>query len=72
MALREPLDSPSAKKLIREILQSGEVSWSKHALDEMQKDALTTVDGSTSSVPVWSSRRTSNVGRGGIVCVHRA
>lgn len=40
----EPLDPTRAKQLIRRILASGEVSFSKHALTEMEKDALTTVD----------------------------
>ena len=43
-----------AKKQIRHILEQGRVAWSRHALDEMAKDKLTTVD-------------VVNVLRGGIV-----
>ena len=40
----EPLDRPRAKELIRGILATGETRFSKHALEEMAKDNLTTVD----------------------------
>lgn len=33
-----------ARTLIQEILKTGTVSFSKHALEEMNKDQLTTVD----------------------------
>jgi len=42
--VKEPLDSGACRKLIQEILASGEVSFSGHALDEMAKDNLTTFD----------------------------
>lgn len=41
---REPLDTAAAKRRIRTILESGTVRFSSHALDEMKKDQLTTVD----------------------------
>jgi hypothetical protein len=40
----EPLHPTRARQLIRRILTSGKVGFSKHALDEMAKDDLTTVD----------------------------
>lgn len=43
--MREPLDPSAAKSLVREILRTGTVRYSRHALDEMKKDKLTTVDG---------------------------
>lgn len=52
--LQEPLDNQAAKQLIGHILRSGTVGFSKHALDEMENDTLTTVD-------------VSNVLRAGIV-----
>ena len=39
-----PLDPTDAKRLIVEILRSGTVNFSGHALDEMDNDDLTTVD----------------------------
>ena len=50
----EPLDPTRAKQLIQRLIASGEVSFSKHALEEMAKDHLTTVD-------------CTNVLRGGVV-----
>lgn len=43
-ALDEPLKPAAAKRLIREIIQSGTVSLSRHAQEEMTKDDLTLVD----------------------------
>jgi hypothetical protein len=40
----EPFTPPHARKLIRQIIQTGTVSFSTHALKEMAKDNLTTVD----------------------------
>jgi hypothetical protein len=40
----EPLDPAAAKALIRRILETGTVTFSRHALDELRKDDLTTVD----------------------------
>ena len=40
----EPLSSPGAKALIDEIRESGEVSFSRHARDEMQNDDLSEID----------------------------
>jgi Domain of unknown function (DUF4258) len=40
----EPFDSTRAKQLIRKIIDSGTVNFSSHALEEMKKDNLTTVD----------------------------
>jgi hypothetical protein len=50
----EPLDPTRARQRIRNILNSGTVSFSGHALEEMAKDNLTTVD-------------CTNVLRGGVV-----
>ena len=52
--LKHPLDNDSAKRLIGEILKRGVVTFSSHALDEMAKDDLTTLDA-------------ANVLRGGVV-----
>lgn len=52
--LVEPLDSVEARRLIRDILTNGSVSFSRHAEEEMAKDSLTAVD-------------VTNVLRGGIV-----
>ena len=43
-AVREPLDPAAAKVLIRAILDAGTVAFSRHALEELRKDDLTTVD----------------------------
>jgi hypothetical protein len=40
----EPFTPPYARKLIRQIVQTGTVSFSTHALKEIAKDNLTTVD----------------------------
>lgn len=48
------LDTRVVKPLIRQILETGTVSFSDHALEEMRKDKLTTVD-------------CTNVLRGGVV-----
>jgi hypothetical protein len=50
----EPLDPPRAKQHIRGILTNGSLSFSNHALEEMDKDKLTAVD-------------VTNVLRGGVV-----
>jgi hypothetical protein len=42
--LVEPLSPPQVKRLIQEILESGSVSFSNHALEELAKDDLSTVD----------------------------
>jgi hypothetical protein len=42
--MKEPLSSPEARRLIREILAGGEVVSSGHAVREMEKDDLTMVD----------------------------
>jgi len=52
--LLEPLDPQKARVLIREILATGSVAFSRHALEEMEKDKLTAVD-------------VTNVVRGGVV-----
>jgi hypothetical protein len=52
--LDEPLSPPEARRLIREIIENGSVSFSKHAEEEMAKDNLTMVD-------------VTNVLRGGVV-----
>lgn len=53
--LKEPLTNERARALLREILsRRGVVSFSNHALDEMAKDELTSVDA-------------QNVLRGGVV-----
>lgn len=50
----EPLGSDAAKRLIRQILQSGRFAYTKHATNELLADDLTTVD-------------CENVLRGGVV-----
>ena len=40
----EPFDPQEAKKRIRSILETGVVTPSGHAMDEMEKDGLTMVD----------------------------
>lgn len=40
----EPLKAAAAKALIRTILDAGTVTFSRHALEELAKDDLTTVD----------------------------
>jgi hypothetical protein len=40
----EPLDPTRVRQLIRNILNSGTVRFSKHALEEMARDGLSTVD----------------------------
>ncbi len=42
--LDEPLSPPEARRLIREIIENGSASFSKHAEEEMAKDNLTMVD----------------------------
>jgi hypothetical protein len=42
--VREPLDPAAAKTLIRTILDAGVVAFSRHALEELGKDDLATVD----------------------------
>lgn len=42
--LQHPLSNEHAKRLIAEILKSGAVGFSNHALEEMANDTLTTVD----------------------------
>jgi hypothetical protein len=52
--MNEPLHPTEARKLIREILSDGSVAFSRHALEEMANDDLTSVD-------------VTNVLRGGVV-----
>jgi len=53
--LKEPLGNEQARSLLRRILSAGgTVSFSNHALEEMEKDGLTSVDA-------------QNVMRGGVV-----
>jgi hypothetical protein len=40
----EPLSRPAARTLIRKILLDGEVTFSRHSLDEMAKDELERTD----------------------------
>ena len=42
--MREPFDEPTAQRLIREILENGEVVFSRHCEDELREDNLTTLD----------------------------
>ena len=42
--MKEPLRPPQARRLIQDILAGGEVVSSKHAAEEMAKDALTIID----------------------------
>jgi len=50
----EPLGPDAARNLIRQILQTGRFIYSRHAIEEMTADELTTVD-------------CENVLRGGVV-----
>lgn len=50
----EPLAPETAKKVIRQILQTGRFTYTKHSKEEMSADRLTTVD-------------CENVLRGGVV-----
>ncbi len=52
--MHEPLAPEAAKRLIREILESGHFAYSRHAKEELLADDLTTVD-------------CENVLRGGVV-----
>jgi hypothetical protein len=42
--MNEPLTPNAATALIRSILTEGQVAFSQHAIDELTKDGLTTVD----------------------------
>jgi hypothetical protein len=42
--MQEPLEPAAARALIRTILEAGTVAFSGHALEELGKDDLTTVD----------------------------
>lgn len=42
--MRQPLAAAEARKLAREILVRGTVSFTKHCLEELSKDGKTTVD----------------------------
>ena len=42
--LNEPLSSTDAKRLIRDILESGRVRWTRHVEEKMQRGDLTIVD----------------------------
>ena len=50
----QPLSTPDARTLIRQVLETGTVTWSSHALREMENDDLQTPD-------------CTNVLRGGVV-----
>ena len=43
--LEEPLKPDKARRLIREILESGQVTFSGHALEALADDELSMVDG---------------------------
>lgn len=42
--MRQPLSAAEARKLAREILVQGTVSFTKHCREELSKDGKTTVD----------------------------
>jgi hypothetical protein len=42
--LSEPLTPSDARRLIRDIIDGGDVVFSGHALEELEKDDLTTTD----------------------------
>jgi hypothetical protein len=42
--MNEPLSPGAATALIKAILQKGQIAWSQHALDELAKDSMATVD----------------------------
>ena len=42
--LSEPLNPSDARRLIRDIIENGDVAFSGHAQDELDKDDLTTTD----------------------------
>lgn len=44
MAAGEPLDEYTAKRLIRDCITRGSLSWSSHALERIPERGLTTVD----------------------------
>ena len=44
MTLSEPLAPATARMLIRSILESGSVGFTKHAREEMANDSLTEID----------------------------
>jgi hypothetical protein len=52
--LQHPLSHDAARRVIGQVLKTGTVTFSSHALEEMAKDELTTVDA-------------ANVLRGGVV-----
>ena len=43
-SLPEPLGPDAAKRLLREILATGRVMFSNHALDEMEQEAIAQTD----------------------------
>jgi hypothetical protein len=64
--LGEPLSPVQAKQLIREILENGAVSFSKHAEEELAKDKLTMWMRRMYCEAGSSSRASSRTARGGI------
>jgi len=42
--MNEPLSPDAATALIKKILQEGSVAHSQHAIDELLKDGMTTID----------------------------
>ena len=44
LIVNQPLTAAAARKLAKEIIETGSVIWGDHALAEMAKDNLTTVD----------------------------
>lgn len=42
--MHEPFDSPMIKAMLRTILRAGNLAFSRHALEEMNKDQLTEID----------------------------
>jgi hypothetical protein len=42
--MNQPLSAVDARKLARQILDTGIVTFTRHALSELEKDAKTTVD----------------------------
>jgi hypothetical protein len=60
-----------ARAVIRRTLEAGTVTFSRHALDELRKDDLTTVDAVKPCAAGLSLRASPNGAPGGIGCARR-
>jgi adenosylcobinamide amidohydrolase len=66
LPMQEPLEPAAARALIRTILEAGTVAFSGHALEELGKDDLTTVDAVNVLRGGVVSQESWNVGPGAI------